>query len=64
MYFAPIRVFSPIGVILGILCLASMAYDIFFANNLSEKSLILAMACINVVMFALLADMIDKRSSR
>ena len=64
MYFAPIRVFAPIGAILGIFFLVSMAHDIFFANNLSEKTLILAMACINVVMFALLADMIDKRNSR
>jgi len=64
MYFAPIRVFAPIGLILFIASILSMGYDFFVANNLSEKTLILSMASINVVMFALLADMIDKRSAR
>ena len=39
-----------------------MAYDLHI-RDLTEKTLLLLTAFLNVSMFALLADMIDKRSS-
>jgi len=64
MYFAPLRVFSPIILLLSFGFLASVSYDIFYLKNLTDKTLILLLFDLNTVSFALLADMIDKRSSR
>ena len=62
MYFAPLRVFFPIGLMLGFAFLASGIYDVFVLNDITEKTLLLLLFSINTAMFALLADMIDKRS--
>lgn len=62
MYFAPVRVLAPIVFLLVFLTIISLAYDISI-GNLTDKSVILAMFSLNTGMFALLADMIDKRSS-
>jgi glycosyltransferase involved in cell wall biosynthesis len=62
MYFAPLRILAPLIVILGLGSLASVGYDIFVLRDLTEKSLVLLMSTFNVAMFAMLADMIDKRS--
>jgi hypothetical protein len=40
-----------------------MLYDVW-SGNLADTSVILAMFTLNTGVFALLADMIDKRSSR
>lgn len=63
MYFAPLRVLFPIITLLSLSFIASFVYDIYF-HNLTEKTLILLMFTLNTGLFALLADMIDKRSSR
>lgn len=62
MYFAPLRILSPLIVILSLGSLASLYYDTFVLHDLTEKSLALMTAALNVSMFAILADMIDKRS--
>jgi glycosyltransferase involved in cell wall biosynthesis len=62
MYFAPLRILAPLIVILGLGTLASVGYDVFVLRDLTEKSLVLLMSTFNVAMFAMLADMIDKRS--
>ena len=64
MYFAPLRVFLPVGVLLGIAFCASLTYDVFFLRDLTEKTLLLLLFSMNTVMFALLADMIDKRVAK
>ncbi len=64
MYFAPLRVFFPVGLLLGAAFMASLTYDVFVLRNLTDKTLLLLLFGMNTVMFALLADMIDKRSSR
>jgi len=64
MYFAPVRVFLPAGLLLGLLFLVSLAYDLFVLHDLTEKTLLLLLFGMNTVMFTLLADMIDKRTSR
>jgi len=62
MYFAPMRLLAPLIIALGILFTVSGIYDLAILNNLTDKSVLLGFASLNVFMFALLADMIDKRS--
>lgn len=62
MYFAPLRILAPLIAVLGLSSAASLAYDTFVLQDLTEKSLVLLTAAFNVSMFALLADMVDKRS--
>lgn len=62
MYFAPLRILSPLIVLLGAGAGASLLYDALVLEDLTEKSLVLMTAALNVAMFAMLADMIDKRS--
>jgi glycosyltransferase involved in cell wall biosynthesis len=63
MYFAPLRVLMPIAGVLFLAFLASLYYDVFILKNLTDKSVLFFMFSMNVAIFALLADMIDKRSS-
>ena len=62
MYFAPLRLLSPLIVTLATLFSISSLYDLTILNNLTDKTVLLGFASLNVFMFALLADMIDKRS--
>lgn len=63
MYFAPLRVLLPIVGVLFMGFCASICYDVFILKNLTDKSVMLLMFTMNTAIFALLADMIDKRSS-
>jgi glycosyltransferase involved in cell wall biosynthesis len=63
MYFAPLRIFSPLLVIFFIAFSASLSWDVFVRHDLREMTMLLMMLFINSTMFALLADMIDKRST-
>jgi glycosyltransferase involved in cell wall biosynthesis len=64
MYFAPLRVFFPVGLLMGIGFMASLFHDIVFTRDLTERTLLLMLFSMNTVMFALLADMFDKRIPR
>ncbi len=61
-YFAPLRVFLPIAGLLGFLFCVSLFYDIFVLSDLTDKSIMLLLFSMNTALFALLADMIDKRN--
>lgn len=61
VYFAPVRAFFPFFAALAALTLGSLAYDIFWLDNLTDKSVTLFLFLINTGLFILLADMIDKR---
>jgi glycosyltransferase involved in cell wall biosynthesis len=61
MYFAPLRVFFPVALLFGAGFLGSLAIDIFWRRDLTEATLVLLVASTQIAMFALLADMIDKR---
>lgn len=61
MYFAPLRILAPLLVVLALMTLASLVLDISI-NDLTERTLLLLTTLLNVSVFALLADMIDKRS--
>ena len=63
MYFAPMRLLSPAVALFGILFIVSGLHDVFILKNITDKTILFAFSTINVLMFALLADMIDKRSS-
>jgi len=63
-YFAPLRTFSPFILFLFSAAAVSLAYDVFKLNNLTDKTVLLFLFSFNTGMFALLADMIDKRSPR
>ena len=64
MYFAPMRVFLPVVAMLGIGFFVSLGYDILVKNNLTDKTVMLLMFSMTTAIFALLADMIDKRTQR
>jgi glycosyltransferase involved in cell wall biosynthesis len=61
MYFAPLRILSPLILMLGVATMASIGYDLYI-QDMTEKTLLLLTAFLNMGMFAMLADMIDKRS--
>lgn len=61
VYFAPLRVFAPIIFLFSTAFFASLTYDIFWLEDLTEKTILLLMFSMNTLLFSLLADMIDKR---
>ncbi len=61
MYFAPLRILMPVALLLLLLATVSLGVDIYRVD-LTEKTLLLFLFALNAVMFALLADMIDKRA--
>ncbi|MBE9125819.1 MULTISPECIES: glycosyltransferase family 2 protein [unclassified Coleofasciculus] len=62
VYFAPLRVFMPIAGLFFASFLFTFIQDIFVRENLTERTLILLIAATQIGMFALLADMFDKRT--
>jgi len=64
MYFAPLRVLTPVIGLLFALFLLSFTYDVFVLENLTDKTVLLFLSAINTGMLGLLADMIDKRTTR
>lgn len=62
VYFAPLKVFMPFSALFSGLFAISLTYDIFWLDNITDKSILLLFLAFNTTMFALLADMIDKRS--
>lgn len=64
VYFAPMRIFFPVASLFFVGFLISLFQDVFIRQDLTESTLILFVAATQIGMFALLADMIDKRSNR
>jgi glycosyltransferase involved in cell wall biosynthesis len=62
MYFAPLRIFSPLLTLFFLAFAVSLGYDVAVLGDLREATLLLMILFLNTTMFALLADMIDKRS--
>jgi glycosyltransferase involved in cell wall biosynthesis len=62
LYFAPLRVFMPISGLFFAGFLYTLIQDIFVREDLTERTLILLIAATQTGMFALLADMLDKRT--
>lgn len=64
VYFAPLRVFLPIALLIGLGFVASAIYDVVVLDNLTDKTIVLLLFAMNTAMFAAIADMIDKRTQR
>ena len=64
VYFAPLRIFLPVAGVFFFGFLASLWVDLFVLGDLTESTLILFVTSIQISMFALLADMIDKRTGK
>ena len=62
VYFAPIRAFAPFLLLLTAFAFLSLCYDVFVLEDLTDKTILLFLFAMNTGMFALLADMIDKRT--
>jgi glycosyltransferase involved in cell wall biosynthesis len=62
VYFAPLRVFLPVAIAFFTGFLITLSFDIFVRQDLTERTLILFVAATQLGMFALLADMLDKRT--
>jgi glycosyltransferase involved in cell wall biosynthesis len=63
VYFAPLRIFMPLAGIFFVGFLVSLLHNLWI-HDLTERTLILLIAATQIGMFALLADMIDKRTGR
>ena len=63
MYFAPLKVLFPFILGLGTMFCLSLGYDIFLLHNITDKTILLLLFCLNTIFFALIADMIHKRIS-
>jgi hypothetical protein len=61
MYFAPLRLFLPVAGVFFLGFCATLFQDLFIRQDLTERTLILFVTAAQLAMFALLADMIDKR---
>lgn len=59
-YFAPMRAIFPFAVLIMAMSVVSLIYDLINLN-LNDTTVLLALFGFNTAMFALLADMIDKR---
>ncbi|MDF0551908.1 glycosyltransferase family 2 protein [Kamptonema sp. UHCC 0994] len=64
VYFAPLRVFMPVAFVFFVGFLITLYQDVFVRRDLTEATLILLVAATQLGMFALLADLIDKRCDR
>ena len=64
VYFAPLRVFMPLAGLFFAGFLFTFFQDLFVREDLTERTLILLIASTQIAMFALLADMIDKRTGK
>lgn len=64
VYFAPLRIFLPIaGLFFGAFGV-SLLIDILVLQDITDTTLLMFVTAIQITIFALLADMIDKRTTR
>lgn len=60
LYFNPLKIFLPVSMMILAGFAASIAWDVFVRNDLTEKTLILLFAGVQILAVGLLADMISK----
>jgi len=59
--FNPLKIFIPVSLFFFLLFLASLIYDIFGLQNITEKTILFFVAGVQVIIIGLLSDLIDKR---
>jgi len=62
MYFNPLKIFLPFVFISFILSFISFLYDVVIHNDLTDKTIILFLAFVQITIITLIADLIDKRN--
>jgi glycosyltransferase involved in cell wall biosynthesis len=64
LYFNPLKVFYPVAFVIGLGLAASLVYDATLPTgpNLSDKTVLLFVAFVQVLSVGLLADLIEKKS--
>lgn len=65
LYFNPLKVFYPVAGFLMLLVMGSMYFDMFMvesAPNLSDKTVLLFVAFVQILSLGMIADLIDKKS--
>lgn len=64
LYFNPLKVFYPVAALVALALAASIYYDVAVVtpSNLSDKTVLLFVALVQVLSIGLLADLIEKRS--
>ena len=62
IYFAPLRMLAPLVVLVTLATAVSILYDTLVLRNFTDKTLILLVFTTSIGLFALLADMLDKRT--
>ena len=65
LYFNPLKVFYPVAGMLIAVLLASLVYDLFWQTNhpnLTDKTVLIFVAVLQVLTVGLLADLIEKKS--
>jgi glycosyltransferase involved in cell wall biosynthesis len=62
MYFNPLKVFLPISLFIFVLFLASVSIDLLILRNLTDKTVLLFLAFIQILVTGLVADLIEKRT--
>jgi len=63
MYFDPLKVFLPLSISLFLLAVVSLGYDLFFLDNITDKSVVFLNSALMIGAIGLLADLINKRLS-
>ena len=65
MYFAPLKVFLPISLILFIISIIVAIYSILVLRKIMDVTVVVPMlAALQIAITGLLADLIDKRNPR
>ena len=64
VYFAPLRIFLPIAGLFFGGFIVSLFIDVFIQQDITDTTLLMFVTAIQIMIFALLADMIDKRTTR
>ncbi|MCP5022972.1 MAG: glycosyltransferase family 2 protein [bacterium] len=65
LYFNPLKVFYPVACLLMVLIMGSTYFDMFVvesAPNLSDKTVLLFVALVQILSLGMIADLIDKKS--
>ncbi len=62
LFYNPLKIFIPLSFLFFLASLVSFFYDIWFLDNLTEKSIIFFVGLVQIVVLGFLADLINKRS--
>jgi glycosyltransferase involved in cell wall biosynthesis len=62
LFYNPLKIFIPISGLFFIASIVALFYDVWFLDNLTEKSIIFFVGFVQITVLGFLADLINKRS--